>query len=60
MGLNDLIKNEKSGLGKRIKLIVDDILINVPSEVENVIILNINSWSGGVTGLWKSNDKFKT
>lgn len=52
MGLNDLIKNEKSGLGKRIKVICDEVAVDIPDQVENVIILNINSWSGGVTGLW--------
>lgn len=30
MGLNDLLKNEKTGLGKEIKVICDDILIDIP------------------------------
>jgi hypothetical protein len=30
MGLNDLIKNEKSGLGKRIKLICDGEIVDIP------------------------------
>ncbi|CAD8054031.1 unnamed protein product [Paramecium sonneborni] len=59
MGLNDLIKNEKSGLGKRIKVTCDDVIVDIPDQVENVIILNINSWSGGVTGLWEQDADFK-
>lgn len=38
---------------------VDDIEIKIPSDIENIIVLNINSWSGGVTGLWKSNETHK-
>ena len=30
MGLNDLIKNAKSGLGKRVKLICDGQIVDIP------------------------------
>lgn len=30
MGLNDLLKNEKTGLGKRIKVVCDGIPVDIP------------------------------
>lgn len=31
--------------------------MQVPDQVENIIVLNINSWSGGVTNLWNPAEK---
>jgi hypothetical protein len=53
MGLNDLLAGRKFGLGKMITLICDGNKIEVPEKVENLVVLNINSWAGGVSNLWK-------
>ncbi|KAM3136141.1 hypothetical protein pb186bvf_011763 [Paramecium bursaria] len=58
IGFLDLFK-KREGLGKRIKLICDGKQVEVPSEVENLIVLNISSWGGGIRELWKEKDQFK-
>jgi len=56
MGLNDLIAGRRLGLGRMIKLICDGTEVEVPEKVENLVVLNINSWAGGVSNLWHAND----
>ena len=59
MGINDLLSGRKLGLGKMIKLVVDGRNVEVPEKVENLVVLNITSWAGGVSDMWKPGDQFK-
>jgi hypothetical protein len=60
MGLNDLLMGRKLNLGKNTKIYCDDKEVLVADTVENIIVLNINSWAGGVSNLWNCTETLKT
>lgn len=57
MGAVDLFTASKIPLNKLIEVKVDGKLINI-DDIENVILLNIFHWGGGVTNLWQPNETF--
>jgi len=53
IGTIDFLKNEpKKLLSELFTMKIDGQIVNI-DEYENIIFLNINSWGGGVTDLWK-------
>ena len=58
MGAMDLFQTAKTPLHKLINLKVDGKEVSL-DDIENLIILNIMHWGGGVTDLWKENEEFK-
>ncbi len=57
MGVGDLFTSSRVPLCKLIEIKVDGKEINI-EDIENVILLNIFHWGGGVTNLWHSNESF--
>lgn len=51
MGAADMFTASKIPLSQLIEVRVDGQVINI-EDIENVILLNIFHWGGGVTGLW--------
>ena len=60
MGAVDLFKASKSNqpLSKLVEMRIDGKLIPL-EDIENIILLNIRHWGGGVTGLWDQNNEFQ-
>ncbi len=57
IGTMDLINNEtKTILSEHFKLVIDKKQINI-DDFESIILLNIDNWGGGVTGLWRSDSR---
>lgn len=54
MGVGDLLTSSRPPLCKLIELKVDGKIVNI-TDIENVILLNIFHWGGGVTNLWQPN-----
>lgn len=52
MGAADLFKSSKIRLHQLIEIKVDGVKVNI-DDIENVILLNIFHWGGGVTNLWE-------
>ncbi len=50
----DFLLGKRQVLSKILTLTCDGIKIKIP-EIENIIILNINYWGGGVYNLWGNN-----
>lgn len=59
MGAADLFTASKVPLCELIELRVNGKLINI-EDIENVILLNIFHWGGGVTNLWQSTTEFSS
>lgn len=57
MGAADLFTASKIPLCKLIEIKVNGQKINI-EDIENVILLNIFHWGGGVTNLWEANGNF--
>lgn len=50
-----MLKGKRTNIAKIASLTCDGMVVNIP-ECENLIILNIDSWAGGVPNLWPKND----
>ncbi len=57
MGAADLFTASKIPLCKLIEVKVNGKIVNI-EDIENVILLNIFHWGGGVTNLWEATGDF--
>ena len=57
-GSRDFLQHSFAGLKRDVVVVVDDRVIDLPDDTEGIIVLNINSFSGGVT-MWTSDERFK-
>jgi hypothetical protein len=43
---------KKLNLSKDVNLYCDGQLVNIPNNLENILVLNINYWAGGAHDIW--------
>ena len=56
-GARDFIEHSFAGLKRDVEVTVDGKVIDFPEDTEGIILLNINSFSGGVR-MWATRDEF--
>ncbi len=56
-GARDFIEHSFAGLKRDVEVTVDGKVIDFPEDTEGIILLNINSFSGGVR-MWATSDEF--
>lgn len=54
IGAADMFSGRKIDLSKMCEIIVDGKKVDIPNSIQNLVFLNITSWAGGATDLWRA------